>query len=78
MYYFLAVRPTPPCPALRAAESRARQMVFVVFRRPAAAPARTIARGELTTLATIGGAWDVAFSANLGAPPRADLGAHVG
>jgi len=50
-----------------------RQLVFVVFRRPAAAPARTITRGDLATLATIDGAWDVAFPPNLGAPPRAQL-----
>ena len=50
-----------------------RQLVFVVFRRPAAAPARTIARGDLTTLATIDGAWDVAFPANLGAPPQCEF-----
>jgi len=57
---------------LRLAE---RESAFVVFRRPAAAPTRTITRGDLSTLATIGGPWDVAFPRDLGAPPRVRLSA---
>ena len=38
-----------------------RESAFVVFRRPATAPARRIGRGDLTTLATIEGGWDLAF-----------------
>ncbi|MES2177556.1 MAG: glycosyl hydrolase [Gemmatimonadota bacterium] len=45
--------------------------VFVVFRRPATASSRTVARTEETTLATIAGAWDVSFAPGLGAPARA-------
>jgi hypothetical protein len=50
-----------------------RESAFVVFRRPAAALARTTAHGDVTTLASIDGAWDVAFPPDLGAPPRARL-----
>jgi hypothetical protein len=50
---------------LRLAE---RESAFVVFRRPAAAPSRTIDRGAPSPLAAVDGAWDVAFPAGLGAP----------
>jgi hypothetical protein len=51
---------------LRLAE---RAGVFVVFRRPAAAPARTIARAAESTLGVVGGPWEVRFPPGLGAPP---------
>jgi hypothetical protein len=50
-----------------------RESVFVVFRRPAPAPTRTMTRGEATTLATIDGPWDVAFPGERGAPPHVRL-----
>jgi alpha-L-rhamnosidase len=56
---------------LRLAE---RESVFVVFRRPASSNARTTARAVSTVATTLEGAWDVAFQANLGAPPKIALG----
>ena len=42
--------------------------LFVVFRRPAALPTRTVPRATRTTLATVQGPWPVRFAAGLGAP----------
>lgn len=50
-----------------------RESVFVVFRRAATASARTVARGTMTTIATVDGPWSVTFPANLGAPPTIAL-----
>jgi len=47
--------------------------VFVVFRRAATAPSRTIARAVETTLASLDGPWDVAFQPNRGAPANVTL-----
>jgi hypothetical protein len=55
---------------LRLAE---RESVFVVFRRPATAPARMMSSGDLATLATVDGGWDVAFPEKLGAPAHVRL-----
>jgi hypothetical protein len=45
-----------------------RDALFVVFRRPAAAPSRTVPRETRATLATLQGPWRVRFPAGLGAP----------
>ena len=50
---------------LRLAE---REAVFVVFRRPAVAQKPAPVRDETAVIATLDGAWDVAFAENLGAP----------
>ncbi|MBN2243577.1 MAG: glycoside hydrolase, partial [Acidobacteria bacterium] len=50
-----------------------RESVFVVFRRSAAATARTLPPPAITALATIKGPWDVAFPPDLGAPERIRL-----
>jgi hypothetical protein len=42
--------------------------VFVVFRKPAPSPARTLPTTEETELATIEGPWNVTFQENRGAP----------
>jgi len=47
--------------------------VFVVFRKPATAPSRTIARPVETKLAVVDGSWDVAFQPNRGAPAKITL-----
>jgi hypothetical protein len=47
--------------------------VFVVFRKAASAPSRTIARRVESTLSIVEGSWDVAFQANRGAPARITL-----
>jgi hypothetical protein len=47
--------------------------VFVVFRKPAAAPSRTLAQPAETRLAAVEGAWDVAFQPNRGAPAKISL-----
>jgi beta-galactosidase/beta-glucuronidase len=47
--------------------------VFVVFRKPATAPSRTIAKPMETTLSTVEGSWDVAFQPNRGAPAKVTL-----
>lgn len=52
---------------LRMAE---RESVFVVFRRAASSPSRTLLRAMNTTLATLSGPWDVSFQPNLGAPAK--------
>ncbi len=50
-----------------------REMVFVVFPRPASTSSRTVRTPMRTTLATVGGAWRVSFPANLGAPAEIAL-----
>jgi hypothetical protein len=47
--------------------------VFVVFRRPATAPARTLPKIVETKLANVDGPWKVSFQANRGAPPSITL-----
>jgi len=47
------------------------EAVFVVFRRPAASPSRTLSRAVESLLATVTNAWDVTFPAGFGAPPKA-------
>jgi hypothetical protein len=47
--------------------------VFVVFRKAATAPSRTIARPVETKLAVVDGSWDVAFQPNRGAPAKITL-----
>jgi hypothetical protein len=50
-----------------------RESLFVVFRHATASPARSVPRPAATTLATLSGAWDVAFPPNLGAPAKLQL-----
>ncbi|MBE2216321.1 MAG: glycoside hydrolase, partial [Opitutaceae bacterium] len=50
-----------------------RDAVFVLFRRAAAQPARTIAAPRIETLANLDGRWTVRFPPGLGAPPEATL-----
>ncbi|HEV8310776.1 MAG TPA: glycoside hydrolase, partial [Methylomirabilota bacterium] len=45
----------------------------VVFRRAAAAPARTLPGATTTVLATLAGPWSVRFPPNWGAPPEVRL-----
>ena len=47
--------------------------VFVVFRRPAAAPSRTLPPPASTVLATVEGPWTVRFPPDWGAPPQVTL-----
>jgi hypothetical protein len=47
--------------------------IFVVFRKAATAPSRTIAKPIETKLAAADGSWDVAFQQNRGAPARITL-----
>ena len=47
--------------------------MFVVFRRTASAPARTLPDTVSTTLATVSGPWDITFPQNLGAPEKIQL-----
>jgi alpha-L-rhamnosidase/Glycosyl hydrolases family 2, sugar binding domain len=47
--------------------------VFVVFRKAAATPLRSIAKPTETKLTTVDGSWDVAFQPNRGAPASATL-----
>ena len=49
--------------------------VFVVFRKPAAAPGRALPVRSEALLAGLTGAWDVAFQPRRGAPPRIVLDA---
>jgi hypothetical protein len=49
--------------------------LFVVFRRPATAPARVVTRETRTSLATVPGPWLVRFPTGLGAPPSITLAA---
>jgi hypothetical protein len=51
------------------------EAVFVVFRKPAEGPSRTLPPQAETHLATITGAWDVAFPAERGAPAKIQLDA---
>lgn len=50
-----------------------RDMVFVVFPRPATAGSRTVPAAERTTLATLDGAWTLGFPPGLGAPSSVTL-----
>ena len=50
-----------------------RQSVFIVFRRAASSPARTLPQQAGTTLTTVNGPWDVTFPPNLGAPEQIQL-----
>jgi len=50
-----------------------RQSVFVVFRRAASSPTRTLPQPAATTLAAVGGPWDVVFPPDLGAPEEIQL-----
>lgn len=43
---------------------------FVVFRKAAAAPARTLPRWGAATVATVQGSWDVSFQPDRGAPAK--------
>jgi hypothetical protein len=47
--------------------------VFVVFRKSATTPSRAVTRPAETKLASIQGAWDVAFQPNRGAPAKITL-----
>jgi hypothetical protein len=47
--------------------------VFVVFRRSAGAPSRTIPPATSTALATVDGPWSVTFPPDWGAPPQVTL-----
>jgi len=47
--------------------------VFVVFRKPAAAPTRKLPVPTETTLTTVDGSWTVAFQSGRGAPPSVTL-----
>lgn len=51
----------------------AHEAVFVVFRRPAASPIRTVPRPMRTTLTTIEGPWTLRFPPALGAPSEIQL-----
>ena len=48
--------------------------VFVVFRKPAKTPSRTLPKTVETTLATVDGPWELSFEPNLGAPAKITLG----
>jgi hypothetical protein len=50
-----------------------RESVFVVFRRAAPSPSRTLPRATSTALTTVSGPWDVSFPPNLGAPAKVQL-----
>ncbi len=47
--------------------------VFIVFRKPAAAPARTLPAIAEISLATIDGPWNLSFQSNRGAPASINL-----
>lgn len=47
--------------------------VFVVFRKAAAAPSRTVSKPVESMLTTVAGPWEVAFQANRGAPEKIGL-----
>jgi hypothetical protein len=49
------------------------ETVFVVFRKPASSPTRTVPAVTNTTLATVEGAWSIAFPPKFGAPANIDL-----
>ncbi|MFN7948802.1 MAG: glycosyl hydrolase [Blastocatellia bacterium] len=46
------------------------EAVFVVFRKPAVTPSRTLPRQIETSIATLDGAWNVQFQADRGAPEK--------
>ncbi len=50
-----------------------RESVFVVLRRIASAPSRTLPRTRSVTLATLKGPWEISFPPNLGAPEKIEL-----
>jgi hypothetical protein len=50
-----------------------RESVFVVLRRAASSPTRTLPQRTTTTLVTVRGPWDVTFPPNLGAPEKIQL-----
>jgi hypothetical protein len=50
-----------------------RESVFVVFRKAAASPARTLPAVVSTTVGTVEGAWSVAFPPKFGAPGKIEL-----
>jgi hypothetical protein len=50
-----------------------RKSGFVVFRRAASLPTRTLPQRAGTTLATVSGPWDVTFPPGLGAPEKIQL-----
>src|SRR5271157_361024 len=50
-----------------------RESVFVVFRRAAASPSRTLPRPTTTIMTTVNGPWDVSFPPNYGAPAKIQL-----
>ena len=50
-----------------------RESVFVVFRRAASTPTRTLPQHSSTILATVSGPWDVTFPPDLGAPEKAQF-----
>jgi hypothetical protein len=47
--------------------------VFVVFRKSAATPARTLAAAQQTSLATLEGPWEIQFQSGRGAPEKLTL-----
>jgi hypothetical protein len=47
--------------------------VFVIFRRSAATPARTVPAANVATLASVDGPWAISFTPNLGAPAKIEL-----
>ena len=49
------------------------EAVFVVFRKPAATPSRTLPKQTETEVATVEGAWDVGFQPDRGAPAKITL-----
>jgi hypothetical protein len=49
------------------------EAVFVVFRKPAATPSRTLPKQTETEVATLEGAWDVGFQPDRGAPAKITL-----
>ncbi len=50
-----------------------RESVFVVFRRAASSPSRSLPQETKTTLATLSGPWDISFPPDLGAPEKIQL-----
>lgn len=50
-----------------------RESVFVVFRRAASSPSRTLPDVVSTTLATLEGPWEISFPPDLGAPEKIDM-----
>jgi hypothetical protein len=50
-----------------------REMVFVVFPKPAASPSRVVPQPQRTTVGTITGSWRVRFAPGLGAPTQLEF-----